>query len=155
MLFQYDTIDTLQIQEPYMNLWMDPLGDPLTTRPIQTGWEFNMEPYPSRQFGVIDDPDRQFGNGSVCTRTRTRSDGPEPLLTLYTSDKNIFHVWCIDYCSLSPSKSYYSTQHLIQHSIVCIATLRKTKKNGEWFKSESRYHWNNNPTKRSNDIHWT
>ena len=61
---------------------MDPLGDPLTTRPIQTGWEFTMEPYPSVQFGFIDDPDRQFGNGSVCTRTRTRSDGPEPLLTL-------------------------------------------------------------------------
>jgi len=41
-----------------------------------------MEPYPSGQFGFIDDPERQFGNGSVWTRTRTRSDGPEPLLTL-------------------------------------------------------------------------
>jgi hypothetical protein len=41
-----------------------------------------MEPYLSGQFGFIDDPDRQFGNGSVWTRTRTRSDGPEPLLTL-------------------------------------------------------------------------
>ena len=61
---------------------MDPLCDPLTTRPIQTGWEFTMEPYPSGQFRFIDDPDRQFGNGSVWTRTRTRSDGPEPLLTL-------------------------------------------------------------------------
>ena len=61
---------------------MDPLCDPLTTRPIQTGWEFTMEPYPSGQFGFINDPDRQFGNGSVWTRTRTRSDGPEPLLTL-------------------------------------------------------------------------
>ena len=61
---------------------MDPLCDPLTTRPIQTGWEFTMEPYPSGQFGFIDDPDRQFGNGSVWTRTRTQSDGPEPLLTL-------------------------------------------------------------------------
>ena len=61
---------------------MDPLGDPLTTRPIQTGWEFPMEPYPSGQFGFIDDPDRQFGIGSVWTRIRTQSDGPEPLLTL-------------------------------------------------------------------------
>jgi len=61
---------------------MDPLGDPLTTRPIQTGWEFTMEPCPSGQFGFIDDPDRQFGNGSVWTRTWTRSNGPEPLLTL-------------------------------------------------------------------------
>jgi hypothetical protein len=50
---------------------MDPLCDPLTTRPIQMGWEFTMELYPSGQFGFIDDPDRQFGNGSVWTRTRT------------------------------------------------------------------------------------
>jgi len=59
---------------------MEPLGDPLTTRPIQTGWEFTREPYPSGQFGFIDNPDCQFGNGSVWTWTR--SDGPEPLLTL-------------------------------------------------------------------------
>jgi len=64
---------------------MDPLGDPLTTRPIQTGWEFTMEPYPSGQFVFIDDPDRQLGNGSVWTRTRTQSDGPELLLTLPAS----------------------------------------------------------------------
>jgi hypothetical protein len=44
-----------------------------------------MEPYPSGQFGFIDDPDRQFVNGSVRTRTRTRSDGPELLLTLAAS----------------------------------------------------------------------
>jgi hypothetical protein len=44
---------------------MDPLSDPLTTLPLQTGWEFTMEPYPSGQFGFIDDPDGQFGNGSV------------------------------------------------------------------------------------------
>jgi len=44
-----------------------------------------MGPYPSGQFGFIDDPDRQFGNGSVWTRTRTRSDGPELLLTLVTN----------------------------------------------------------------------
>jgi len=41
-----------------------------------------MEPYPSGQFGFSDDPDRQFGNGWVWTRTRTRSDGPEPFVTL-------------------------------------------------------------------------
>jgi len=69
-----------------MKLQMDPLCDRLTTRPIQTGWEFTTEPYPSGQFGFIDDPDRQFGNGSVWTRTRTRSDGPEPLLTLGIED---------------------------------------------------------------------
>ena len=43
-----------------------------------------MEPYPSGQFGFIDDPDRQSGNGAVQTRTWTRSDSPEPLLTLLT-----------------------------------------------------------------------
>ena len=37
---------------------MDLLGDPLTTRPIQTGWEFTMEPYSGEQFGCIDDPYR-------------------------------------------------------------------------------------------------
>ena len=72
---------------------MDPLGDPLTTRPIQTGWEFTMEPYPSRQFKFIDDPDRQFGNGSVWTRTRTQSDGPEPLLTLVKGMRNPRETW--------------------------------------------------------------
>jgi hypothetical protein len=65
-----------------MKLKMDPLGDPLTTRPIQTGWEFTIDPYPSWPFGFIDDPDRQFGNGSVLTQTGTQSDSPEPLLTL-------------------------------------------------------------------------
>jgi len=68
-----------------MNLYMDTLGDPLTTCPIQTGWEFPMKPYPSGQFGFIDDPERQLGNSSVLTRTQTRSDGPEPLLTIIGS----------------------------------------------------------------------
>jgi hypothetical protein len=61
---------------------MDPLGDPLTTRPIQTGWELTMEQCLTGQFVFIDDPDCHFGNCSVLTRTCTRSDGPEPLLTL-------------------------------------------------------------------------
>jgi hypothetical protein len=34
------------------------------------------------------------------------------ILGMYTSYKNTLYVWCIGYCSLSPSKSYYSTQHL-------------------------------------------
>jgi len=61
---------------------MEPLGDPQTTRPIQTGWDFACEPYPSWRFGFIDNPGRQFGNSSVCTRTQTQSNSPEPLLTL-------------------------------------------------------------------------
>jgi hypothetical protein len=60
---------------------MDPLGDMLTTYPIQTGCEFNFERYPSWQFGFIDNPDLKFRNGSVLSRTRTRIDGPEPLPT--------------------------------------------------------------------------
>jgi hypothetical protein len=61
---------------------MDPLGDPLTTHPIQTGWEFSIELCTSGQFRFIDDPDPQFGNGLVRTQTQTRSHGSEPLLTL-------------------------------------------------------------------------
>ena len=64
-----------------MYLQMDPLDNPLTTRPIQTGMEFSIELYPHGRFGLIDNPDCQFGAGWVPTRTRTRSDGPEPLLT--------------------------------------------------------------------------
>jgi len=62
---------------------MDPLGNPLTTRPIQTCWEIGIEPYPNWLFGCVDNPDRQFGNGLVLSRTRSRSDGPEPLLKLF------------------------------------------------------------------------
>jgi len=75
---------------------MDPLGDPLTTCPIQTGWEFIMEPYPSGQFGLIYDPDRQFRNGSVWTWILTRSDSPELLLTLIPRcgwDSGVWGYW--------------------------------------------------------------
>jgi len=68
------------------------------------------------------------------------------------SDKNTLHVRCIDYCSLSTSKSYYTTQHLIQHSIVCITILMWTKENCEWFNNKSSKSRNNNPTMQSNDI---
>jgi len=61
---------------------MDLFYNPLRTRPIRTGRVETMEPDPNRQFGFIDNPDRQSGTGSVPTRTRTRSDGPDPLLTL-------------------------------------------------------------------------
>jgi len=80
--FWYDSIQILQKQEPQMNLWMDPLGDPLTTRPIQMSWEFTIEPYPSWQCGFIDNPDRQSANGVCWTRTRTQIHRPEPFLTL-------------------------------------------------------------------------
>jgi len=63
---------------------MDPLGDLLTTRPIQMDWEFTNEQYPSRRFGFIDHLDRHLRNGLVWTWTRTQSDSPEPFLTLIT-----------------------------------------------------------------------
>ena len=61
---------------------MDPLGDPLTTHPVQTGWELCIELYPDWWFGWIDNPDRQFGNGLGLTRTWTRRNGMELLLTI-------------------------------------------------------------------------
>jgi len=65
-----------------MDLLGDLLGDPLTTRSIQTGWVVTMEPNLSGQSGFIDNPDRHFSTGSVWTGTRTVSDGPHLLLPL-------------------------------------------------------------------------
>jgi len=64
---------------------MDLLGDLLRTRPIQKGWEFTIEPFPSWWFGFIENLDRQFGNRLVWTRTHARIDCPEPSLTLVES----------------------------------------------------------------------
>jgi hypothetical protein len=50
---------------------MDLLGDPLTTLPILTDWEFTIEPYQSWPFWLIDNGDSQRGNGSVWTITWT------------------------------------------------------------------------------------
>jgi hypothetical protein len=61
---------------------MDSLGNPLITRPNHTGWEFAFEPYPSLQFSFIDNPESQFGNSSVWTRSETWGECPEPLRTL-------------------------------------------------------------------------
>ena len=71
------------MQGPYLNLELDPLGDPVTTCPIRTGWEFTMESYPSGRLGLLGEQDSQFGNGVVWTQTRTRTDSPEPLLILH------------------------------------------------------------------------
>jgi len=75
---------------------MDPLGDPLTTRQIQMGWGFTIEPYPGWRFGCIDNPDLEFVNGSVPTRTRSCSDGLEPLLTLGIPDIQILGATAFD-----------------------------------------------------------
>jgi hypothetical protein len=82
---------------------MDPLGDMLTTRPIRTGWEFTIDLYLSPRFGFIDYLVRTFGNGSVWTRSGTRSDGPEPLPTLTASD--IVQTRS-KYCTKAPDSKY-------------------------------------------------
>jgi len=46
------------------------------------GREMSMEPYPNRQFRFIDNPHLQSDSGWFPSRTRTRGDGPDPLLTL-------------------------------------------------------------------------
>jgi hypothetical protein len=65
------------------------------------------------------------------------------------SNKNTLQVWCIDYCSSSTSKSYYSTQHSIQHSSICVATLRRTTEYTKWLTLQSRSDRNNKLTKWS------
>jgi len=65
-----------------MYLQMDPLNNPLRTRPIQTGNEMSIVLYLNWQFRIIDDQDRWSGSGSVPTGIQTQSDGPEPFLTL-------------------------------------------------------------------------
>jgi len=70
-----------------MHLQMDPLDNPQSTRPIHTGRDYSKELYLNGWFGYIDNRDRQFGPGSVPTWTRTRSDSPEPLLTLITTHR--------------------------------------------------------------------
>jgi len=80
--FWSNTIIKQQKQEHCMNLQTDMLHNPLTTHPIQIGWEISREQNPILQFGCMYDPDLQFGDISLVNLTSTRSDGPEPLLTL-------------------------------------------------------------------------
>lgn len=75
-----------------MNLQMDPLDNPLATRPIQTGSKISIEPYLNGHFGSIDNLDREFGARSIPTRTQTRSDGPELLATLFSTDEDTCHI---------------------------------------------------------------
>jgi hypothetical protein len=65
---------------------MDILDNLLTTGPIQMGWQVTIKPYSCWQFGISNKADRPYGNSSVWTRTPTRSDGPELLLTLSLRD---------------------------------------------------------------------
>jgi hypothetical protein len=99
-----------------MTHWMDPLGNPLRTCPIQMGWEFTMEPYPSGQFQLSDNPDRQFGQGSVWNRTLTRSHGLELLLSL------VWEHLELQYSSLGKSTSSFGM--LLVHLKIIATTYR-------------------------------
>jgi len=81
--FWLNTIIKQQRQACYMNFQMDPLYNPLRTRPSQMGRQMSMEAYPNRQFGLIDGLDRQVASGSVPTPTRIHCDNPDLLLTLH------------------------------------------------------------------------
>ena len=107
---------------------MDPLGNPLTIRPIQTGWEFTMQPDLSRQFRFIDDLDHRFDNGSVWTRSRIRSDGPGPLLTLVVWERTVQECSCARLCNRARSHSVRQT----------------TKKFNTWWK----------PLSMASDVEW-
>jgi hypothetical protein len=117
---------------------MDLQGDPLTTSPIQTGWEICNEPQPNWRFGYIDDPDHQFGHGSVLTRTRTRTRmmvqncflhyaRPTSIdaqlkfsfkmgqgafrFVLFRYRQPILHLWLSRICSPSDSSKYMTNNH--------------------------------------------
>jgi len=76
------TIIKHERQTNCMYLQMDPVDNPLSTRPVQKGREFCIEPYTNGRFGFIENLRRQFGACSFPTQTRTRSHGPEPVVTL-------------------------------------------------------------------------
>jgi hypothetical protein len=104
---------------------MDPLGAPLTTRPIQTWWEICIELYPNCRFVCVDNIDHHFGNDSVWTRNRTRCDGPELLLTLDTMYLNfiniiwtVYRMLVIDYSLMKSvvAKKYRDVTHF--HNII-------------------------------------
>jgi len=80
--FWWNTIIKQQNEELCMNLQTDTLDNPLITLWIGTGCEIYIELNLNWQFGWVDDTDLQFRANLFMTRTRTRSDGPEPLVTL-------------------------------------------------------------------------
>jgi len=107
---------------------MDPLGDQLTTHPFQTGWEFTIKPYLGWRFRWIDNPDSQFVNGSIPTRARTQSDGPEPLLTLVSSTPwDLQRQSEIDKAAV-PIHSHYQANPLQRTGKGRINLLPRTKK---------------------------
>jgi len=118
------TIINLQRQVRYMYLQIDQLEDPLRTSPIQMGREMSIEQDPNRQFAFIDYPVHQFGDGSVPTRTRTRSDGLEPLLTLATLVRsNLGFSFSSDSISCRIQISYCHVQNIKPRSSLSLFVL--------------------------------
>jgi hypothetical protein len=64
----------LQKQKLDMNFYMEPLGDLLTTRPIQNSWVITFTLYPKWWFWLYDNLDTQFANSLVAILTRTWSN---------------------------------------------------------------------------------
>jgi len=87
---------------------MDPFDNQLTTQPIQTGWEMFIEPYLNRRFRCIDNTDHLVANDWILTRTKTGSDGLQPVLTLWPTPCWFKHFPYFDVC--------YSSRYLWFHS---------------------------------------
>ena len=86
-----------------------------------------MEPYPSWQFGYIDDLDPQFGNRLVWTRTQTQSDSPELLLTLNVSIGNHVHSKASKHLDFaSTTINILCTMHYIYVTDTCTFVLELT-----------------------------
>jgi len=112
--FWLSTIIKYQTLACDMNLQMAPQYNPLRSRPIQTGREMSMEPYPNRKFWFIDNPDHHSACGSVLTCNRTRSAGPDPLLSLPAPHMSTF---------LAPIK-YLSSDCITTWSIRRLSSFR-------------------------------
>jgi len=82
MCYWYNTIIKQQNQKHYMNLQMEPLGNPLTTCTIQTDSDISFKSCPTWPVGWIPDSDHHFEIRLVLTRTRSWNDCLELLLSL-------------------------------------------------------------------------
>jgi len=98
----------------------EPLDNPLTTRPIMTGWELSIEPYPNWPFGCLDNPDGVFHDGFVSTRTRTCCGGPETFQTLLSHQSHRNHHRSLKNCMQCNIYTLLRTSIALVGIIVCI-----------------------------------
>jgi hypothetical protein len=106
---------------------MDPLGEPVTTRPIQTSSNIWIQPCPNWHFGCIDNPNRQFGNGSVLTRSRTRSDGPAQLLILLANQSQTLNrCWVVKWLSVVQLPILEFNKCTVNQDILIISKYQST-----------------------------